>query len=86
MSAAQYDDRVNPLSLDPAREWWTRDEVAEHCGGITPAAVSNYVSKGLMPAPEYIGRTPMWDAEKVREWHANRPGRGRWRSGEASEA
>lgn len=26
------------------------------------------------PRPTYVGRTPLWDAEEVKQWHAGRPG------------
>ncbi len=56
-------------------EWWTRDEVAEHCG-ISADTVGAYRSRGQMPEPQYVGRTPMWKRAEIESWHARRPGPG----------
>ncbi len=77
MTAAPYDDGVNPLDLDPSRKWLTREEAAA-IWGVTPAALSSEVSKGRAPEPKYVGRTPMWDDEILRAANAARPGRGNW--------
>jgi predicted DNA-binding transcriptional regulator AlpA len=62
---------------DTGRELWTAPQCAEHTG----SAVSTwraYVAR--QQAPATVGalgdRTPLWDAEQVREWNAARPGRG----------
>lgn len=56
-------------------EWWTRDEVAAHCG-ISADTVGAYRSRGQMPEPQYVGRTPMWKRTEIESWHARRPGPG----------
>lgn len=78
MTGGLYDHSVNPLNLDPARDWITRDEAAA-IWGVTPDAFSSAVTKGHAPKPGgHIGSKPMWDEAAVREANAARPGRGNW--------
>lgn len=56
-------------------EWWTREEVAGHCG-VAPDTIGGYRSRQQMPAPTYVGRTPMWRKDEIEAWHAARPGQG----------
>lgn len=57
------------------RELWRVKECAAHCG-LTPSSWRAYSAKGR--TPESVGsldtKTPLWDAEAVREWHMSRPG------------
>jgi predicted DNA-binding transcriptional regulator AlpA len=50
----------------------SRTEVA-HLIGVQPASIGNY----RLPPPDVkVGRTSGWAETTIREWHANRPGRG----------
>lgn len=68
---------MNPIIIDrdTGRELWTTQNAAEHCG-ITPATWRNYAANGRTPnsVALILGQTPLWDAEEVKAWHANRPG------------
>jgi hypothetical protein len=61
-------------------EFWTTTQAAEYCG-ITSAAFRRERSRDY-PPPEPVGRQPgrkgqdLYDADAVRAWRANRPGRG----------
>ena len=49
--------------------------------GVAHDTWRSYVSRGNAGAPKpvrHVGRTPLWNADEVRQWHAQRPGRGRW--------
>ncbi len=66
------------MSADGVDEEWTAQECAEHVGvqPVTWRSYSNRPSKEH-PAPKpkrYVGRTPVWSANAVREWHRTRPG------------
>ena len=55
-------------------EEWTSDQCAK-AWGIKRRTWSGYVTRGYAPQPSrHVGRTPVWDAEKVRTWP--RPGQG----------
>lgn len=55
---------------------WQRSECADHVG-VTPSTWSAYVARDQAPSPtKHVGRTPLWDADEVRDWNANRLGRG----------
>nr|WP_235681370.1 hypothetical protein [Tomitella gaofuii] len=57
-------------------ERWLRADCADHVG-VTASTWSAYVNRHRAPQPiEYVGRTPLWDADEVRAWHAGRPGQG----------
>ncbi|MGV0391524.1 helix-turn-helix transcriptional regulator [Corynebacterium phoceense] len=60
---------------ETGRELWRVKECAEHCG-IKPSTWTTYSAQGR--TPESVGhfdqRTPLWDAEEVKAWHAARPG------------
>jgi hypothetical protein len=65
-------------------EEWTREQVtawlAEQGRPCAPATWSSYVTRAGAPKPyRHVGRTPLWDAQAVREWHARRAGQG-WRA------
>jgi hypothetical protein len=61
-------------------ERWPATRCAQHCG-VKHAAVWRYYVR-TQGAPKPLGHNPStglleWDADAVRTWHANRPGRGR---------
>ncbi|OSQ14682.1 helix-turn-helix transcriptional regulator [Corynebacterium diphtheriae] len=60
---------------DTGRELWRVADCATHVG-ITPRTWTNYAANHRTPAPvaHLDGRTPLWDAEEVKTWHASRPG------------
>jgi hypothetical protein len=62
-------------------EEWTRDQVtawlAEQGRPVAPVTWSSYVTRGAPKPCRHVGRTPLWNAQAVREWHARRPGQGR---------
>ena len=66
------------VDADTGKELWRVAECAEH-GGVSPSTWRSYMRPGLS-APAAVAhldaRTPLWDAEQVRAWHAARPGRG----------
>lgn len=66
--------QLNELTLSDGRTLWTVSRVVQHLG-IGKATFTSYVSKGFAPAPAIeLERTRLWDAEEVKQWHANRPG------------
>jgi hypothetical protein len=60
-------------------ERWTTAQVAEYCG-VRPSTYRDYVSDGRAPGPlperDPQSGAKLYDADAVREWHANRPGAG----------
>ncbi|QPK78386.1 hypothetical protein G7Y31_07340 [Corynebacterium lizhenjunii] len=60
---------------DTGRELWRSKECAEHCNITTPTW-GNYYANGRTPQPVAMldKRSPLWDAEEVKTWHAARPG------------
>jgi hypothetical protein len=59
--------------MDTSEEW-TADRCATQWG-ILPRTWHSYVARGQAPKPaRHVGRTPLWDADAVRDWP--RPGRG----------
>lgn len=68
---------IIPIIIDQTtgRVLWRTVECAEHCG-IGPRTWANYNAKGRTPpiVAHLDQRTPLWDAEEVKNWHANRPG------------
>jgi predicted DNA-binding transcriptional regulator AlpA len=59
----------------PQHRLWTVADVAARMG-VALATVRTYRSKGVLPEPKYIGRTPVWEAEVIEHWLAERPGQG----------
>lgn len=54
---------------------WSVTKISEYTG-IPPHSFTSYVSRGQAPAPtHHVERTRLWDAEAVKTWWANRPGR-----------
>ena len=68
---------VIPIITDQAtgRVLWRVIDCAAYCG-IGPRTWANYRANGRTPQPvaHLDGRTPLWDAEEVKAWHAGRPG------------
>lgn len=45
--------------------------------GVKVKTFFGYVARGQAPEPvRHVGRTPLWDASKIEEWVATRPGKG----------
>lgn len=65
------------VDKDTGRELWTARQCAEHTG-TAASTWRAYVTRAQAPAPvaQLDDRTPLWDAEDVEQWHANRPGHG----------
>ena len=68
---------LTPIITDQAtgRVLWRVIDCATYCS-IGPRTWANYHTGGRTPQPvaHLDGRTPLWDAEEVKAWHANRPG------------
>lgn len=64
------------VDVDTGRHLWTAAQCAEHCGVNKPTFAA-YAARGTAPGvcARFDGRTPLWDAEEVRAWHASRPSR-----------
>jgi hypothetical protein len=62
---------------DTGRELWTAQQCATHCQAAA-GTWRAYVNRNNAPKPisEIDSRTPLWDAQQVREWHSSRPGQG----------
>ncbi|KAB1551425.1 hypothetical protein F7233_07925 [Corynebacterium sp. 321] len=60
---------------DTGRELWRAVDCANHCH-ISTGSWRTYNSAGRTPAQvsDLGDRMPLWDAEEVKTWHANRPG------------
>lgn len=63
------------LSASNMTQEWTTAEVLEYLASqgrtITDATWYSYVSRGQAPAPaRYVGRTPVWRPDEIREFHA----------------
>ncbi|QCB28933.1 hypothetical protein [Corynebacterium endometrii] len=63
------------VDKDTGRELWRVKDCADHCH-IRPSTWTTYTAQGRTPEPvtQLDARTPLWDAEEVRTWHAGRPG------------
>lgn len=56
-------------------EQWSTAEVADYLG-VKPRTVTQYRSRELLPEPDgYLGRTPWWQPDTIKQWHQTRPGR-----------
>lgn len=68
---------VTPIITDEttSRVLWRVIDCATYCG-ISSRTWTNYRANGRAPQPvaHLDGRTPLWDAEEVKAWHAGRPG------------
>ncbi len=71
---------MNLIAFDPdtGKHFWTAAQCADYCG-VAKATFAAYASRGTAPgiAARFDGRTPVWDAEAVRRWHASRPSQSR---------
>lgn len=55
----------------------TSDQAAA-IAGVARSTFTGYVARGQAPAPvRHVGRTPLWDESKVKQWAESRPGQGR---------
>lgn len=63
------------IDADTGDELWTGADCADHIG-VSYAAWRNYSANHRTPeqVAMILGRTRLWLADEVREWHANRPG------------
>lgn len=63
------------IDADTGNQLWRAADCANHCG-IAQRTWLSYTSRQQAPAPtgRLDQRTPLWDADEVRTWHANRPG------------
>ncbi|GAA1471777.1 hypothetical protein P4N68_10580 [Corynebacterium felinum] len=63
------------IDADTQRVLWRVDDCAAHCG-IVSRTWTSYCSEGRTPkAVAMLGKgSPLWDAEEVKHWHANRSG------------
>lgn len=61
------------IDQDTGHELWRAQQCADHTG-IAAVTWRGYVSRHQAPAPvaELDARTPLWDADIIREWHAQR--------------
>jgi hypothetical protein len=50
-----------------AKKYLRKAAVCERYGGITPRTVDRMVVDGRLPEPEYRGRWPIWDEQKLDE-------------------
>lgn len=60
---------------DTGRELWRGTDCAQHCH-VSDATWRSYVRRGMPPdaVTDFGPKVPLWDADEVRTWHANRPG------------
>ena len=63
------------IDKDTGRVLWRVTECAAHCD-IAASTWTTYNAQGRTPSlvTHLDKRTPLWDAEEVKQWHANRPG------------
>ncbi|MDT9407891.1 hypothetical protein [Corynebacterium rouxii] len=68
---------MNPgiIDKDTGRELWTGPECADYIG-VTPATWRNYSANERTPhyVATILGKTRLWDADEIKNWHTNRPG------------
>lgn len=66
------------MDADTGRVLWRTADCAEFCG-LTIRTWGAYAARGQCPASviHLDARTPLWDAEEVRQWHAARPRAGK---------
>jgi len=63
------DDQRGDMAAKPNEEWWTTDDVATYAG-LAPGTIRAYVSRKQMPAPERLGRIPVWRPDVIKAWRA----------------
>lgn len=68
---------MTPTIIDErtGRILWRVKECASYCG-IRPSTWTTYAAQGRTPAAvcHLDKRTPLWDSEEIKTWHASRPG------------
>jgi predicted DNA-binding transcriptional regulator AlpA len=57
----------------------TTDQLAARLG-IQRASIYRMHTRGNLPKPEKVGRTPLWPVAVIETWEMDRPGHG-WRKG-----
>lgn len=64
------------IDTTTGREYWTAAQCSAHCG-VAKSTFAAYATRGQAPSvvARFDGRTPLWDAEEVKAWHAARPSR-----------
>ena len=60
---------------DTGATLWRAPDCAEHCG-VSRSTWHSYSRLKNVPKPvaQLDARSPLWDAEEVKAWHAARPG------------
>lgn len=67
--------RLAITDLDTGAEYWTATQCAQHIN-VTRHTWSAYISREQAPASVgNFGKSPVWSAKEVKEWHAARAGR-----------
>lgn len=63
------------IDQDTGNIMWRAVDCADYCG-VRVTTWNGYVAAGRTPKPvaHLDKRTPVWDPEEIRAWHANRPG------------
>lgn len=71
---------MHPIIIDAATgmQLWRATDCATHCG-VSPSTWRSYSRAGgkmnpPSPATYLDRRTPLWNPDEVRSWHAGRPG------------
>lgn len=62
----------------------TTDQLADRLG-IQRASIYRMHTRGDLPEPEKVGRTPLWPVAAIESWEKGRPGHG-WRKGQKRAA
>lgn len=68
------DEALDLVVIDRAsgKEFWTSENAAHHCQ-INPASWRHYHRLHQTPEPvTRLGNLPLWDADEVKQWQANR--------------
>jgi predicted DNA-binding transcriptional regulator AlpA len=60
-----------------SEEDWTADQVADYLGVKRRSVYSFAARLEGFPQPRHIGRTPVWNSGKVKEWRTAHPARHR---------
>ena len=66
--------QIVAVDLESGRHLWTAAQCSAHCG-VAKSTFAAYATRGQAPSvvARFDGRTPLWDAEEVKAWHATRP-------------
>jgi predicted DNA-binding transcriptional regulator AlpA len=57
----------------------TSDQLADRLG-VKTSSIYRMHTRGDLPNPEKVGRTPLWPVAVIETWEQSRPGHG-WRKG-----